>query len=173
MKREGKEVKMIRKFIERLRFAYWSWRCRNAGILLIAGGAKTILKNVEVLINGVDLSDHCRQITIDTSADEVETSAFKGAYKEFQPGLKDATITATLFQDFASGKVDDVLWPLSNTNTAFTVQVSDLDSPGMDPYRMTSRLYGYQPMSGAVGEASTTEVTFRNAASGGVTRITS
>jgi len=172
VKREGKEVKMIR-IIERLRFAYWSWRCRRLGIPLIAGGAKTILKNVEVLINGVDLSDHCRQITIDTSADEVETSAFKGAFKQFAPGLKDATITATFFQDFASGKVDDTLWPLSTSNNTFTVEVSDLDSPGMDPYLMTSRLYAYQPMNGAVGEASTTDVTFRNAATAGITRITS
>jgi hypothetical protein len=141
--REGKEVKMIGRMIARLRSAYWTVRFALKGkrYVPIAGGAKTILKNVEVLINGVDLSDHCRQVTIDTSADEVDTSAFKGSYKETQPGL--------------------------------TIQVSDLDTPGMDPYRMTSRLFGYQPMSGAVGEASTTEVTFRNAASGGVTRITS
>lgn len=38
--------------------------------------AKQILKNAFIQINGVNLSDHCSSVTIETSADEVDLTAF-------------------------------------------------------------------------------------------------
>lgn len=39
-------------------------------------------------------------------------------------------------------------------------------------FTMQARLYSYSPIAGAVGEASTTSATFRNASSLGLRRLT-
>lgn len=135
--------------------------------------AKTVLKNVDIIIAGVNLSDNASAVTIDANADEVDTTGFKSSFREFTQGLKDGQITVSFFQNMAAGKVDDTLWPLSVSGAAFTVFVDDLDEPGSDPFLMTSRLFNYSPIAGSVGEASTTDVTFRNAAQLGITRLPS
>lgn len=132
--------------------------------------AKTVLKNVDIIIAGINLSDNASAVTIDANADEVDVTAFKSSFHEFAQGLKDGTITVSFFQNFAAGKVDDTLWPLSVSGEAFTVFVDDLDTPGSDPFLMTARLFNYSPIAGSVGEASTTDVTFRNAAQSGISR---
>src|SRR4051812_12715113 len=111
--------------------------------------AKTVLKNMEILINGVNLTDHADSVTIETNADQVELTSFGEVYKEYAQGLKDAMITVEFFQDFAAGKVDDTLWPLSVSGASFSVEIDDLDTPGSDPFLMTSRLFDYSPIAGS------------------------
>jgi hypothetical protein len=68
--------------------------------------AKYVHKDAYIAINGTVLSDHASSLAIEDSADEVEFTAFSTAgYKEFGQGLKDCTITATFFQDFAASSV--------------------------------------------------------------------
>ena len=135
--------------------------------------AKFVLKNPIVRINGVDLSDHFSEIAVETSRDEVEVTSFGAAFKEFLAGLGDATMTGNVFQDFAAGEVDSTLWPLSTSDTPFEVAIratSAVISATNPEYQMQALRLTYSPISGSVGEASTTEVTFRNAAQTGVVR---
>lgn len=138
--------------------------------------AKTVLTDASLTVNGVDLSDHCSAVAIEASADEVDVTGFTAAFRETMPGLQDATITATFYQDFASSEVDQTLWTLFTNGSTFSVVVkaSTAATSSTNPsFTMTSRLYSYSPIAGAVGEASTTDVTFRNAdQSTGVTRAT-
>jgi hypothetical protein len=90
-------------------------------------------------------------------------------------GLKDATINVEAFQDFAAGEVDAVLYPLYESGGTFavTVKADDAATSSTNPiYTMTSRLFNYNPIAGAVGDASTTTLTFRNAGTAGITRGT-
>lgn len=135
--------------------------------------AKIVLRDARVEVNGVNLSDHVSEVSIETSRDEVDVTAFGANNKEMLAGLGDATITMTVFQDFAAASVDATLWPLSSTTTPFTVKVrptTNAISATNPEYSMSALMFSYSPIAGSVGEASSTEVEFRNATQAGLTR---
>jgi hypothetical protein len=138
--------------------------------------AKFVLAHPKLDVNGTNLEDHASSLEITTEFDEVELTSFCSNYREFGQGLGDATWTVDFFQDFASGEVDAVLWPLSQSGGTFLLKASSGSAAvsATNPmYSMTARLFSYAPIAGAVGEASTTSVTFRNAGTAGLTRATS
>lgn len=135
--------------------------------------AKFVLKSATVTVNSVDLSDHISKVTIETTHDDVDVTAFGSTYREILQGMGDATITLSFFQDFSLAKVDATLWPLSDGGTTFPVTVKPTSAAvsSTNPrYDMTGVLLSYSPLDGQVGEASTTEVTIRNASQTGLTR---
>ena len=135
--------------------------------------AKFVLKTPVVTVNAVDLSDHVSSATIETSRDEVDVSAFGAANKEILAGLGDVTITLEFWQDFASGEVDATLFPLSPTDTPFTVAVKPTNaaiSATNPEYQCSCLMFSYAPIAGAIGEASATSVVFRNATQTGLVR---
>ncbi len=137
--------------------------------------AKLSLKNPVITVNAVDLSDHFSEVSIETSRDEVDVTSFGATHKEMVAGLGDATITGTVFQDYAATKVDATLWPLSTSDTPFnvTIKPTSAATSATNPlYTMSCLLYSYNPVSGSVGEAATTPITFRNASQAGLTRAT-
>lgn len=135
---------------------------------------KVILKNTKIEVDGADLSKRARSVTINTNADDVDVSCFQGGgFHEHANGLRDATFTIGFIQDQEVGMVDATLWPLAIADTHFPVTVTDLDSPGSDPFHMTAILQDYSPLAGNLGEASTTDVTFQNASSDGIERVAS
>ena len=139
--------------------------------------AKQVLRNAYIRVAGVSLSDHCSSVSIEDSAEEVDFTAFStSAYREFGQGMKDATITATFFQDFAASSVDATLYPLYDSGGTFAVLIRPDGGPvsATNPdYTMYSRLYTYSGLNGSVGDANTVDVTFRNAGTAGIIRGTS
>jgi hypothetical protein len=137
--------------------------------------AKFVLAHPKLDVNGTNLEDHASSLEITTEFDEVELTSFCSNYREFGQGLGDATWTVDFFQDFASGEVDAILWPLSQSGGTFLLKASSGSAAvsATNPmFSMTARLFSYAPIAGAVGEASTTSVTFRNAGTAGLTRAT-
>jgi hypothetical protein len=137
--------------------------------------AKFTLKHPKIDINGTDLENHASSIEISSEYDEVEFTSFCSDFKEYGQGLGDCTWTIDFFQDFAALNVDAVLWPLSQSGGTFLIKAtagSEAVSATNPLYSMTSRMFSYSPIAGAIGEASTTSVTFRNASSSGLTRGT-
>lgn len=137
--------------------------------------AKHVLKDAVVIVNSVDLSDHVRSATIETTRPEVDVTGMGASNMEITPGIGDATITVEFLQDYAAGQVDATLWPLSTTDTPFNVDIkaSSAATSATNPlYRMSALMYSYSPIAGGVGDANTTEVTFRNASQSGVTQHT-
>lgn len=140
--------------------------------------AKFVLKAASIKVNNVDLSDHCSSVTIEANADEVDLTGFQETYREFGVGLRDATITATFFQDFAGSSVDATLWPfVGGTAAGGTVEIvvkgdSAATSATNPSYTMTSRIFNYTPIAGGVGDAATIDTTFRNAGTAGIVRGT-
>lgn len=127
--------------------------------------------NTQITVNGTDLSTWCTNVTIEDSADEVEVTGFGETYKEFVPGLKDSSITATFVQDLGAGGPDQTLSPLYYNNTAGTVKVKP-DTSGTVVYTQVSKLYSWPPVSGGPGAANSIDVTFRNFGTAGLTRGT-
>jgi hypothetical protein len=134
--------------------------------------AKHAVTNRYLAINGTAISDHCSAIEISDTADDVEVTSFSGSgYKEFVPAMKDAEITASIFADFAAASVNAMLQPLYQSGGTFSVEVRDDQSAvsATNPKAtMTARLYQYAPISGAVGDAVSFDVTFRNAGTAGL-----
>lgn len=131
--------------------------------------------NAKVIVNGVDLSDHCTAVQVETTRDEVDVTAMGAVNKVITPGLGDATISATFLQDYVAGSVDATLSGLSNSNTPFAVEVRPLNvarSVTNPAYVLTALMYGYPPIGGSVGDALTVDVSFRNAAQTGLQRLT-
>lgn len=136
--------------------------------------AKIALRDARVEVNGVNISDHVSEVTIETTRDEVDVTAFGAVNKEILAGLGDATITCQVFQDFAAAAIDATLWPLQSTTTPFTVKVrptSGAVSATNPSYEMSALMFSYSPIAGKVGDASATEVQFRNATQSGLTRV--
>jgi hypothetical protein len=132
--------------------------------------SKQVFTDAVVIVNGIDLTNHCSEITIEDTADEVDLTSFGGnGYREIGQGLKDATITGTFFQDYATGSVDSVLQPLYASGGTFSLSVkpTSATASATNPWhRMTARLYSYGGLGGAIGDALNVEATFRNAANG-------
>jgi hypothetical protein len=136
--------------------------------------AKFVLRNAFIQVNGVNLSDHASSVTVESSAEEIDLTSFTSAsYREFAAGFKDATITATFFQDYAAASVHATLQPLFDSGGTFAlyVKAENATTTSTNPRIElgTARLFGYTPLAGGVGEASTMDVSFRNAGTAGLT----
>jgi hypothetical protein len=137
--------------------------------------AKFVIKTPVITVNAVDLSDHISQVTIETTFDEVDATCFGSSYREILQGIGDATITLQFKQDFAAGEVDATLWPLSQSGSAFPVAVKPTNaaiSATNPEFQMTGVLLSYNPLDGAIGDISETQVTIRNASATGLVRDT-
>lgn len=138
--------------------------------------AKFVLKKPVITIDGTNLTKRINQVDVDMPDDEVDMSTFGSDYKETEMGLRDAAIGLGAFQDFAAASVDAVLWPLKNESKKFiiTVQAQEGEPSATNPcYVMGGKLYNYKPISGSVGEASTTDPTVKNSTNLGIERCTS
>jgi hypothetical protein len=134
--------------------------------------AKEILRNVKITVGGTDLSDHCSSVTLEDTAEEVDFTSFSASgYREFGQGLKDSTISASYFNDHAASSVADTHQALYSSGGTFAVKVWP-DAAGTVVYTQVSRLYTNPLIAGAVGDANTVDVTYRNAGTAGVTRGT-
>jgi hypothetical protein len=133
--------------------------------------AKVVLLDARVTVNGVNLSDHCSSVTVETNKDEVDVTSFGASFKQILAGIGDATITLNVFQDFAGGSVHATIWPLYTAGTSFVVTVrptSAAESATNPTMTMTGVILAYNPLAGDMGSASVTEIPIRNTGATGV-----
>lgn len=133
--------------------------------------ASFVFDDAFVSLGGTDLSDHVRSVTLDTSADLVESQAMGDSWKERLGGLKDWSLSVEFLQDFAAAEVDATLWPL--LGTVFTVAIRPTNaaaSPTNPEYTGSGALESYTPLGGSVGELAMAPVTVQGA--GELTRAT-
>jgi hypothetical protein len=139
---------------------------------------KFVLTSVRTLINGVDFSDHLASVTLDVSADEVETTAFGGSgFRTRVAGLKDGSITLAFHNDFGttgSEAVDSTIW------TNFGSQATVVVTPTSGSVSATNPSYSgiflvsqTNPISGSVGDLATRDLTWPVAGTAGIVRATS
>jgi hypothetical protein len=73
------------------------------------------------VFNSVDLTDHSKGVQITAEADQLDASAMGDGWRKYVGGLKGATMTVTLLDDFAASNVDVTIWNAFNTGTAVAV----------------------------------------------------
>lgn len=136
-----------------------------------------VWKNGHITVNGVDLSDHAREISLDMSVAELPDNVHGDNTAKVRSGLEDWTITVTFLQDFAAAKVDATLRGGSIGivgHAGFNVIVG-ADAASVSTtnprYSGSAILASYRPMGGAHGSNLEATATFRPA--GNLTRYTS
>jgi hypothetical protein len=128
--------------------------------------ARIVLTNVDVEIAGVNLSDHIASVSLSSTWDAVETTAFGGgnvpaAARTRQAGLVDNAVTLDFHQDFAAGEVEATIYPLLGTVAAIKIQpVNAAISADSPQYQFSALISEWTPVNGAVGELATASVTW-------------
>ena len=128
--------------------------------------ARIVLTNVEVTIGAVDLSNHIASVTLGSTYDVVETTAFAGgnvpaAAKTRQAGLVDNSVTFEFHQDFAASSVEATIYPLLGTVATITVQPVNTTTSVTNPlYTFDAVVSEWTPLNGSVGELATASVTW-------------
>jgi hypothetical protein len=129
--------------------------------------ARLVLTNVAVTIGAVDLSNHIASVTLGSTYDVLETTAFAGgnvpaAAKDRIAGLVDNSVTFEFHQDFAAASVEATIYPLLGTVVACTVLPVDggVISASNPEYQFNALVSEWTPLNGAVGELATASVTW-------------
>ena len=124
--------------------------------------ARIVLTNALVTINAVDLSDLVASVTLNSSIDVVETTAFSStAARTRIGGLADNSISLEFHQDYASGEVEATIYPLLGTVTTVTVKpVNTATGPTNPLYTMSCLVSEWTPLGAAVGELATASVSW-------------
>src|SRR5687768_13510743 len=130
------------------------------------------LVDAHVIVNGVTLSDHANNVTVEDTRDTLDITAFGATSKAVTKGLGDASITINFFQDFAAGKTHATLQPLIGSTTPVTIEVratSAARSATNPAAVMSGLLMNYNMLSGGVGEVTQISAQFVNASQAGLT----
>jgi hypothetical protein len=120
--------------------------------------AKMVLKNAYVGINGVNLSNWVKSITLNYTAEVIDNTCMGDATKVKVVGYKDWSIDLELAQDYAAGAVDATLFPLLGVDS-FPVEVrADAGAVAATNPKFTGNaiLTSYNPLSGSVGQVAST-----------------
>ena len=124
--------------------------------------AEFVLTDPYVSIGAVDLSDHCRQVTIKGTRANVEQTAAGDAGVKRAPALYDWTMDFVFNQDFAAGNVDATLYTAwTGTGTAIIVRADSGAVGATNPeWTGTGLLPEYTPVSGSIGDNAEISASF-------------
>jgi hypothetical protein len=128
--------------------------------------ARIVLTDVAVVIGAVDLSDHVASVTLGSTYDVLDTTAFAGgnvpaAARERTAGLVDNSVTLEFHQDFAAGEVEATIYPLLGTLAAVRISPTTGAISATNPeYQFDALVSDWTPLNGAVGELATASVTW-------------
>jgi hypothetical protein len=124
--------------------------------------ARIVLTNAFVTINAVNLSDHISSVTLSTTEDIVETTAFGSTARTRVAGLLDNSITLEFHQDYATSSVEATIYPLIGAApTAVVVKPNGTTTSASNPsYTFNALVSEWTPLNGAVGELATASVTW-------------
>lgn len=119
-------------------------------------------KDVQVGINGVNLSDRANAATL-TFEVEQQDATVMGGNRSFVGGIQNNTLEVTLFQDFAAAGTEDTIFPIVGTITNVSVQPTSGANSASNPlYTLTGAyLASHTPIAaGDVGSTSPMTLTF-------------
>jgi hypothetical protein len=123
--------------------------------------AKFVATDYKVTINGTNLSTSLASVELPIEIDEQETTAFGSEWRTRIAGLKSGSITLEFHQDFASGALDSILWPLLGTNaTVVVVPTSGTVTSSNPSYSGAFLVTQYTPYASTVGDLATVSISW-------------
>jgi|AACY02.2.fsa_nt_gi hypothetical protein len=132
--------------------------------------ARFVATDYDITINGTDLSSNIASVSLDMTTNEVETTSFgNGGFVSRIGGLKDASVTLSFHQDFGAASVHQTLFPLHGQEATVVVKPTSGAVSATNPsFTMVALCTELSPVSGAVGDLATLEVTWPLASGSGV-----
>jgi hypothetical protein len=123
--------------------------------------AQLVLKDADITVNGVVLSNRANSVELNYEVESVEVTAF-GGNRSFIGGLQNNTITIEFMQDFAAANVEATIFPLVGQQTSVTVRASSAATSATNPLYTISGTFlsSHTPVSATVGELAMTSLTF-------------
>ena len=125
--------------------------------------ATLVLSNASVTIASVDLSDHCRSVTIDAGQNMLDDTAMGDAFQSNAAGLATWSMTFEFLQDYASSQVDVTLEGELGIGNTTALAVQAVAGSSQIKYAGTGILESYNPVSGSVGDQAMATATFQSA----------
>jgi hypothetical protein len=123
--------------------------------------AKFVATDYKVTINGGTVSSSLASVELPIEVDEQETTAFGSSWRTRIAGLKSGSITLEFHQDFASGAIDSILYPLLGTNaTVVVVPTSGTVTASNPSYSGEFLVTSYTPFASTVGDLATVGITW-------------
>jgi hypothetical protein len=133
--------------------------------------ARIVLTNAYVVFGSTDLSDHISSVTISSTFDIVETTAFGDTAKKRVAGLADNSVSLEFHQDYATSSVEQTIYPLLGTAVTITAKPVNTTTSAVNPqYVFSAVVSEWTPLNGSVGELTTASVTWP--ISGAITKTT-
>jgi hypothetical protein len=134
--------------------------------------ARLVLTNASVVFGSTDLSDHIASVTLNSTFDIVETTAFGNTAKTRVAGLADNSVTFEFHQDYATSSVEQTIYPLLGTAVSVVAKPVAGTTTSVNPqYTFSTLVSEWTPLNGSVGELATASVTWP--ISGAITKATS
>jgi hypothetical protein len=134
--------------------------------------ARLVLTNASVVFGSTDLSDHIASVTLNSTFDIVETTAFGNTAKTRVAGLADNSVTLEFHQDYATSSVEQTIYPLLGTAVSVVAKPVAGTTTTINPqYTFSALVSEWTPLNGSVGELATASVTWP--ISGAITKATS
>lgn len=124
--------------------------------------AASVLLDVKVTINAVNLSAFCTSASNPMSADDQETTAFGSTWKSMIAGLKEGKLELEFNQDLAASAVNQTIQPLfGGAPVAFTLKQSSGATSATNPeYQGSVLINEYTPIDGSVGDLAKVKVSW-------------
>jgi hypothetical protein len=123
--------------------------------------AKFFAQDYKITVGTTVLSTSINSVTLDITADEVETTAFGSTYRTRIGGLKSGTVSLDFMQDFAAGSVDAILFPLMGSTVAVKIAPTSGTVSATNPeYRFDCLVTQYQPYASSIGDISSLSVSW-------------
>ena len=138
---------------------------------------KLIARDVELVVDGTDLSDHIH--TIGGPAlkwPNIDVTGMGAKFVERLLGIGDLSVPVEFFNDYDAGSVYATLYPLAGSNTPFPVSILPVKTGG--PSATNPRFYflavldGFDAVNAQTGAAAMTSCTLWNADQSGLTVYT-
>jgi hypothetical protein len=119
--------------------------------------ARIVLTNVAVTFGTTDISSYVTSVTLGSTYDVVETTAFGNTARTRVAGLADNSVALEFNQDYAASALESVIYPTLGTAVSITVRPVAGVSPA---YSFSALVSEWTPLNGAVGELATASVTW-------------
>ena len=127
--------------------------------------AKFIGKNLRVKVGGTELTTNIASVEVTETVDEIETTAFGQAARSRIAGLKDASVTISLHQDYDASSVNATLAGVFGGTTTVTIlagtsTTQSTASATAPLYTIPCLVSAQTPVNGQVGDLVTFDVTW-------------
>lgn len=122
-----------------------------------------VLRNAIVRLDGTDVSNLVREVTVEMTADEVDTTAMGSGGKGRMQGIQDHKFTLSAYTTFGANSLHSVVYDKFKTGgTVAVLCFANYNNAGatagtLNPsFSGSCPLLSYTPFGGAVGDAGIT-----------------